>query len=177
MWYIVEQVALRQHSDIRKPKTASKTDAVSPTPMEIGHAGADIVDSSGDEYMEGYPQETNDALAVQQGRGKGFKGQCIHCGTFGHCVSECPQKDAEMAKARGKGYEWAEGGKGYEWAKGGKGYECSPNGGYGPIWGQNGGNQRGRVRAGRSRGGALERGCAGSKSSSRTCSSSSQTTA
>ena len=36
------------------------------------------------------------------GNGKGFEGQCFHCGQYGHRVAECRQKDIEMMKGKGK---------------------------------------------------------------------------
>ena len=39
------------------------------------------------------------------GKGKGFKGQCFHCGQFGHRVAECRKKDFQMMKGKGiKGF-------------------------------------------------------------------------
>ena len=36
------------------------------------------------------------------GKGKGgFKGNCYYCNQPGHCLNQCPQKDADMAKGKG----------------------------------------------------------------------------
>ena len=47
--------------------------------------------------------------AVMKGKGKGkpFPGQCHYCGRWGHRLVECPTKDHDMNKGKGKG-QWTQ---------------------------------------------------------------------
>ena len=65
---------------------------------------------------------TNDELLAWIGKGPGkggkaggkkgskgkFEGNCHYCGTYGHRISDCRKKDADM-KGKGKGYELSQG--------------------------------------------------------------------
>ena len=73
--------------------------------------------------------------------GKGFDGNCSHCGKYGHRLNECRIKDKEMeewraSKGKSQGKGWDQGGK--SWGKSGKGgsnyggnYGKGGKGGYG----------------------------------------------
>ena len=61
-------------------------------------------------------EEPKEAFAVQ-GQGQ-FQGTCHHCGKWGHRISDCFQKDAQMKGGKGDGGK----GKGKDFGSGGKGY-------------------------------------------------------
>ena len=40
--------------------------------------------------------------SVKGKKAKAFKGQCFHCGQYGHSVAECGKKHLHMMKGKGK---------------------------------------------------------------------------
>ena len=86
--YIIDQVGLRICHDSRRQKLEHQ----GPVPMDTSLAETHYNEESG------APQDNEDPEL--KGKGKGFKGQCFHCGQYGHRLSECQKKDADIAKER-----------------------------------------------------------------------------
>ena len=82
------------------------------------------------------------------GKGNKFEGTCHYCGTYGHRVSECWKKDADMkgGKGKGKGFGFdANGkgkGKGFGFEANGKGFDNGK--GYGKGYGKGFDNGKGK---------------------------------
>ena len=142
--YVVDQAALRR--DVYMPKTLINDD-----PMDVGFCGQDGHNADEAMMQEEAPWSfdgPNDGEINYAGKGKGkgkgksFAGNCHHCGAWGHRVSQCAIKDAEMRKMRekgkgdkgGKAWGGKAGGKGaWNWGKG----PGQPKGGAGPQqWGR-----------------------------------------
>ena len=142
--YVVDQAALRR--DVYMPKTLINDD-----PMGVGFCGQDGHNADEAMMQEEAPWSfdgPNDGEINYAGKGKGkgkgksFAGNCHHCGAWGHRVSQCAIKDAEMRKMRekgkgdkgGKAWGGKTGGKGaWNWGKG----PGQPKGGAGPQqWGR-----------------------------------------
>ena len=52
---------------------------------------------NGDETGETSGNVESDLHALKgKSKGKGFKGQCFHCGQYGHRVAECRKNDIDM---------------------------------------------------------------------------------
>ena len=86
---IIGQVGLRLCND----QNRSKGDPNCVKPMDTSLAEHSNEEESG----ETLGNDESDLHAVK-GKGKGFKGQCFHCGQHGHRVAECRKKDIDMMK-------------------------------------------------------------------------------
>ena len=92
--YIIDQVGLRICHNSRRQKLEHQ----GPVPMDTSLAETHYNEESG------APQDNEDPeLNAFKGKGKGFKGQCFHCGQYGHRLSECRKKDAD-SKGKTKGF-------------------------------------------------------------------------
>ena len=98
--YIIDQVGLRICHDPRRQKLEHQ----GPVPMDTSLAETHYNEESG------AAQDIEDPeLNALKGKGKGFKGQCFHCGQYGHRLSECRKKDADMMKGKGKSKGFSKG--------------------------------------------------------------------
>ena len=118
--YIIDQVGLRICHDPRRQKLEHQ----GPVPMDTSLAETHYNEESG------VAQDIEDPeLNALKGKGKGFKGQCFHCGQYGHRLSECRKKDTDMMKGKGKSKGFSKGktppqqqqqygkGKGWYWSE------------------------------------------------------------
>ena len=93
--YFLDQVGLRLCHDQKRPK--SDPNDVKPMDRSLAEH------YNGDETGETSGNDESDLHALKgKGKGKGFKGQCFHCGQYGHRVAECRKKDIDMMTRNGK---------------------------------------------------------------------------
>ena len=100
--YIIDQVGLRLCYDQKR----AKGDPHGAKPMHTSLAKHYNEEESGETLGN---DESN--LHALQGKGtcKGLKGQCVHCGQYGHRVAECWKNDIQTMKGKGKNKELGKG--------------------------------------------------------------------
>ncbi len=134
MEYVESQVALRR-SAIPNPTSTRTAPSTRPSPpknsaMEM-NLGTDFPHDDWGPCETAWGdtgEDENNLFNVAQGGGKGkggwpIRGNCRHCGEYGHMLRHCPKLDAEMMAARkgkgkGKGKGPGHGGKGMFYGKG-----------------------------------------------------------
>ena len=84
-----------------RSEASKKADPNGVKPMDTGFAEK----YTGDELQELHEDRDFD-LNATKGKGKGFQGQCCHCGQYGHRVAECSREDADTMKEKGKSKEF-----------------------------------------------------------------------
>ena len=87
-----KEYSLKNAREFRNERAGGDSQAVKTSAGKVNLDGIDHLD-------DGEPQEPLDeqeALALQKGKGKGFKGECYNCGKTGHRAADC------FAKGGGK---------------------------------------------------------------------------
>ena len=104
-FYIIQQVTQRRvatfaeapTSDVKpKPKEKDSMDTMHVASWDYA---SPIAETQTSEEIE---QTGNEVYGVQKGKGKGFQGNCRHCGIWGHRLNECRKLTAELQKGGGK---------------------------------------------------------------------------